>query len=402
MKKTFINIRWAGLRALVGGFALLALLSFVLPQVAQAAVGTSGGATIYNTVKVTYTSGTTTLHTSSNISLTVSTVATYPTLTPSPTSQTVSAGNGAQVINYTYTVLSGSNGPDTYTASGLTNAPANISAATSDSITTSSVHLWAGTVIGSSGITSITVPYNTASAGGLVTGAHIQIGNNTYTVGTITTGTAASTDSSDNLVPETGDTIALTKIAGGDTSIALGAQAGEYKAASLAITFTTGTPTTPGTSGTYTSTFTVTTTSVVPSQASGTGGTSVVTTVLSPTVSIAKSVVSNDPLGNTIVKPGDKLTYTITVTNGSTTGSVSSVTVIDPVPAYTTYVTGSTTLNGILVNDVSSVSQIVSGLLVDDNQSRTSGTVGTGILQAHSGSPATNGVAVIVYQVTVN
>ena len=45
MKKTFINIKGSGLRALIGGFALLALLSFVLPQAAQAAgVGTSGGA----------------------------------------------------------------------------------------------------------------------------------------------------------------------------------------------------------------------------------------------------------------------------------------------------------------------------------------------------------------------
>jgi uncharacterized repeat protein (TIGR01451 family) len=402
MKKTFINIKGSGLRALIGGFALLALLSFVLPQAAQAAgVGTSGGATIYNTVKVTYTAGTGTLFANSTVTLTVSTVATAPTITPSPTSQTVSAGIGTNAITYTYTVLSNSNGPDTYTASGLTDTPSGISAATGESITTSVVHLWAGTVTAATGITSITVPYNTATAGGLTTGATIKINGNTYTVGTITTGTAASTNGSGNLVPEVGDTIALTKIAGADASIAVGSQAGEYKAASLAIAFTTGTPTTPGTSGTYTTTYTIKTTSVVPSQSSSTA-TSVVTTVLSPTVTIVKTVVSNDPLGNTIVKPGDILTYTMTVTNGSTTGSVSSVTVIDPVPAYTTYVAASTTLNGIAVTDNAGASWVVAGLTVDDNPTRTAGSVGTGTLLAHNGTPATAGIAVIVYKVTVN
>lgn len=402
MEKKFSGIRSTAIRTFIAGFMVLALLAFVLPQAAQAGVGTSGGATIYNTVKVTYTAGTGTLFANGSATLTVNTVATYPTLTPSPTSQTVSAGNGADAITYTYTVLSNSNGPDTYTATGLNDAAAGISAATAASITTSVVHLWAGTVIAATGLTSITVPYNTATAGGLVTGATIKINGNTYTVGTITTGTAAHIDGSGNLVAEIPDGVALTKIAGSDVSIAAGSQAGEYKAASLAIAFTTGTPSVPGTSGTYTSTFTVTTTSVVPSVATGTGGTSVVTTVLSPTVTIVKTVSSNDALGVTIVKPGDTLTYTMTVTNGSTTGSVSNVTVIDPVPAYTTYVAASTTLNGIAVTDNAGASWLVAGLTVDDVVARGAGTVGSGVLQAHSGTPATAGIAVIVYQVKVN
>jgi hypothetical protein len=69
--------------------------------------------------------------------------------------------------------------------------------------------------------------------------------------------------------------------------------------------------------------------------------------------------------------------------------------VTDPVPTYTTYQAGTTKLNGILVNDVAGVSQLVSGLLVDDNASRTSGTQGTGILPA--GKSAT-----ITFQVKVN
>ena len=96
MKKTFINIRGAGLRALVGSFALLALLSFVLPQAAQAR--TSGGATIYNTVKVTYTSGTTTVSTSANVSVTVDTVCAVVTIT-NPTNQTTVAGG---TVTYDY------------------------------------------------------------------------------------------------------------------------------------------------------------------------------------------------------------------------------------------------------------------------------------------------------------
>ena len=111
---------------------------------------------------------------------------------------------------------------------------------------------------------------------------------------------------------------------------------------------------------------------------------------------------SNDALGVTIVKPGDTLTYTMTVTNGSTTGSVSNVTVIDPVPDYTTYVAASTTLNGIAVTDNAGASWLVAGLTVDDVVARGAGTVGSGVLQAHSGTPATAGIAVIVYQVKVN
>jgi uncharacterized repeat protein (TIGR01451 family) len=98
------------------------------------------------------------------------------------------------------------------------------------------------------------------------------------------------------------------------------------------------------------------------------------------------------PVGN--VSSGGTLTYTITVTNTHATASVSSVTVIDPVPQYTNYVTSSTRLNGITVFGDGATSPLVAGLLVDSNGSRAPGVVATGILPAL-------GVATITFQVTV-
>lgn len=129
---------------------------------------------------------------------------------------------------------------------------------------------------------------------------------------------------------------------------------------------------TEGTEGNVTNTAYATMTVVIPS----------------PVLTVVKSA-SPSPS----VNPGQTVTYTILVTNTGA-GNAINATVTDPVPAYTTYQAGTTRLNGILVNDVVGVSQLVSGLLVDDNASRTSGTVGTGILPA--GRSAT-----ITFQVTV-
>jgi hypothetical protein len=69
-------------------------------------------------------------------------------------------------------------------------------------------------------------------------------------------------------------------------------------------------------------------------------------------------------------------------------------------PAYTTYVAGSTLLNAVLVNDVSGVSQVVSGLLVDDVAGRASGSVGTGVLPPYTTGPA--GEAIVIFKVQID
>ena len=381
MKKRFIDIRSTALRALVGSFALLALLAFVLPQAAQAA--TSGGAKIYNSVKVTYMSGTTPLFASANVSVTVNTVAALPTVT-NPTGITTVAG---ALVTYNFRVKSNSNGSDTYTTSALVDAATGISAATGPSVT-ASVTLWGGIALGS-GAGTITIPNGTQT--GLTAGTStVQIGANTYTVTTITAGTAASTDGSGNLVAEVATTLALTPISGPAItagSVTAGTQVGEFKTNALVVTFTTGTPTVVGTDGTYATHFTITT-GALPVALNMTTAPDVITTVSSPAVTITK--IADKANAST----GDTITYTITVTNTHASASVNNVTVIDPLPQYTNYVANSTRLNAITVAGDGATSPLVAGLLVDSNGARVPGAVATGILPAA-------GVATIIFKVTV-
>jgi uncharacterized repeat protein (TIGR01451 family) len=382
MKTRFISIRLAVLRALVGSFALLAFLAFALPPAAQAA--TSGGATIYNTVKVTYLSGSTALFATANVSVTVNTVAALPTVT-NPVNQTVLAG---ALVTYNYKLKSNSNGPDTYTTSALVDTPTGVSAVTGPSVT-ASVTLWGGIALGS-GAGTITVPFG--STAGLTAGTStVQIGvTNTYTVTTITPGTAAHTDGSGSLVAEVSTTLTLTPIGASPAitagSVTAGTQVGEFKTNALTVTFTTGTPTVVGTDGTYATHYTITT-GALPVALNYTT-IDVTTTVSSPRVTITKT--ANTPTAST----GGTITYTITATNNHATAQVINVIVIDPVPQYTNYVTSSTRLNGITVFGDGATSPLVAGLLVDSNGSRAPGVVATGILPAL-------GVATITFQVTV-
>jgi uncharacterized repeat protein (TIGR01451 family) len=385
--KTALNNFVTHRLVLAGALVLAALIGLSFSGTALAA-GTSGGATIYNTVKVTYQSGTNTLFATANVTVTVNTVAAAPTVT-NPSGQTVVAG---AVPSYAYEVKSNSNGYDTYTTSALANAPTNVAAATGGSVT-ASVNLWGGIALGS-GAGTITVPFG-STTGLIANTSTVEIGANKYTVTAITAGSAASTDGSGNLVPETPATLTLTPIVPAPAitagSVPAGTQVGEYKTVALTASFTAGAPSTPGTDGSYSTTFTITTTatngsgSVVPFTT-----TAVVTTVSSPKLTITKTA------DKASAKPGDTITYTITVTNNHPTASATSVTVIDPVPAYTTYVANSTLLNSIPVAGDGATSPLAgSGLLVDDNGARTSGTAATGIL------PATK-TATITFQVTVN
>jgi uncharacterized repeat protein (TIGR01451 family) len=381
--KTSRNSRSStAIKTVFGSLALLAFLAFAQPQAAQAA-GTSGGATIYNTVKVTYLSGITSLYATANVSVTVNTVAALPTVT-NPANQTTVAG---ALITYNYTIRSNSNGVDSYATSALVNTPTNINGPTGPSVTPS-IQLWGGIALGS-GTGTITVPNGTTGA--LIAGSStVQIGASTYTVTTITPGTAASTDGSGNLVAEVSTTLTLTLISGSAItpgSVAPGTQVGEFKN-TLTVLFTTGTPTTVGTDGTYATHFTI---ASVLTPAVNLSTTDVTTTVASPAVTITKTA---SPAGS--VNPGGTISYTITVTNTHSSASVSSVKVIDPVPAYTTYVANTTRLNGITVAGDSGTSPLLTpGLAVDSNGARAPLAPATGILPA-------GGVAVITFQVTVN
>lgn len=381
--KTRLTNYLTSLRVIAAAMSLAALIGFGLPGKASAA--TSGGATIYNTVKVTYSSGTgPTLFASANTSVTVNTVPAVPTVT-NPAGVTVIAGGTA---TYNYVVKSNSNGLDTYTTSALTNAPTGVAAATAPSVT-ANVSLWGGIALGS-GAGIITVPFGSTT--GLVAGTStVQIGANHYTVTTITAGSAASTDGSGNLVAEVPTTLTLTPIGAAPAitgvSVPAGTQVGEFKNAALTAALTAGSPTTAGTDGTYSTTYTISTTATPVVNFTTVA---VATTVSAPALTIAKTASTAN------AKPGDTITYTITVTNTHVSASASNVTVIDPVPVYTTYVANSTRLNGITVSGDGAASPLLTpGLLVDSNSGRGAGAVASGTLPA-------GGVATITFQVTVN
>jgi len=98
--------------------------------------------------------------------------------------------------------------------------------------------------------------------------------------------------------------------------------------------------------------------------------------------------------GSAVVMAGDTLAYTITVKNiGSE--NATGVTLRDLIPANTTYVAGSTTLNGAAVADASGVSSLQNGMTINSPANPTAGA-----MPATAGT-ATN-VATITFRVQVS
>ncbi|GAB3099385.1 SdrD B-like domain-containing protein [Pseudomaricurvus hydrocarbonicus] len=115
------------------------------------------------------------------------------------------------------------------------------------------------------------------------------------------------------------------------------------------------------------------------------------TTVISaPQMTVEKT--SADLTGDTaILQPGDRLRYTITVTN-SGNENATDVTLKDLVPVFTTYVPGSTTLNGMAVSDVAAgQSPLQDGLSI-----QAAGTATVGVMKA-DGTTAT-----VTFDVSIN
>jgi uncharacterized repeat protein (TIGR01451 family) len=101
-------------------------------------------------------------------------------------------------------------------------------------------------------------------------------------------------------------------------------------------------------------------------------------------------------LGNTnVLLAGDRLRYTITVKNISNAGAA-NVVLQDAVPANTTYVAGSTTLNGTAIADVTGMSPLVNGMLINSPADPTPGS-----MPADASNSQAN-VATITFNVAVN
>src|SRR5262249_10342912 len=119
-----------------------------------------------------------------------------------------------------------------------------------------------------------------------------------------------------------------------------------------------------------------------------------VTIVSAPTFRVQK--ISTDLTGDpNVLLAGDTLRYTITVKNIGNADAV-NVALRDAVPANTTYVAGSTTLNGTAVADVAGVSPLVNGMPINSPADPTPGS-----MPADASSSQAN-VATIIFNVVVN
>ncbi|PYR14561.1 MAG: hypothetical protein DMF94_34110, partial [Acidobacteria bacterium] len=96
-----------------------------------------------------------------------------------------------------------------------------------------------------------------------------------------------------------------------------------------------------------------------------------------------------------VLLAGDTLRYTITVKNIGN-ADAANMTLRDAVPANTTYVAGSTTLNGAAVADVAGVSPLVNGMPINSPANPTPGS-----MPADASSNPAN-VATITFDVVVN
>ena len=106
--------------------------------------------------------------------------------------------------------------------------------------------------------------------------------------------------------------------------------------------------------------------------------------------------VSQDMTGNPLVLlAGDILRYTITVKNIGNE-SAGNVLIHDMIPANTTYVPGTTQLNGVVVSDIAGVSAIQSGMLLNAPENTTPGA-----MRADASATVSN-VATITFNVQVN
>jgi large repetitive protein len=107
------------------------------------------------------------------------------------------------------------------------------------------------------------------------------------------------------------------------------------------------------------------------------------------TIEKISSYVTGDP---NVLLAGETLRYTITVTNLGT-DNATGVELVDNVPANTTYVAGSTTLNGVAVPDgANGTSPLIDGILINAPQDTT-----PGVLDAR----VPDGVATLVFDVVV-
>lgn len=113
--------------------------------------------------------------------------------------------------------------------------------------------------------------------------------------------------------------------------------------------------------------------------------------VSSVTYGFVKTQSVKDPSGGTQAVSGAIITYTLTVTpNGTATGN--NLVITDPIPASTSYVSGSLTLNGTALGDSAT-----------DGDQGDYNVTNTGAITVNLGNlPGSGAVQVVTFKVTIN
>jgi len=338
-----------------------ALAAFMLPTAAMAVI-TAGGATIHNAATLTFAGGTVT----ASVDVSAVTIAAAPTITVDSTANNV---NSAQSFTYTYTVKNNASGADTlsFTAASANNGVTGAATLNVNGTGGISSSLTLAGSITSQASTAGVIYIPAGSEAQLAVGDTVSLGGNLYTVGGITAGTIAST-TGNTTTAETATAVALTIIGASPAitagSIAAGTQMGEVQTFTTVVTATSASV--PGVNGTHTVDLTGSTTATktvvnggaaVTYATSAVSGNQTITTVLSPNVSLVKEVrnvtqgVATFATANVNAQAGDILEYRLTATEATGATNATANVLKDEVPAFTTYVAGSTTLNGVAVVD---------------------------------------------------
>jgi len=341
--------------------ATLAIIGFVVSTVflqGTAFATTAANAVITNTATVNYEDSTGTAQTAiqASVNVTVNLVTAHPTLS-SPANNSVFTGNA---LDFSYTITSNANGPDAYSLTVSDNLPqtgitsyTHVYRDAGDTTDITSVDLGASSVAAAAlaGATAITVPNDGSGAGGNtpVNGIEandiVVINGATYTVAStidnangtstinLTTGLSGAVSVGDLIAEQKTFISRVTPVATEDGS-------------TFDLTTTADDGVTAGAAPTHTVTVTVnvapdlTVTKFVRNISNGTNGGGTCITV--DTGLGGGNVQYCD--GTATGEPGDILEYVIEIANSATGGQAQNVVISDPVPAFTTLVTGAGTI----------------------------------------------------------
>jgi len=345
-----------------GLMAISASLLLISASGTAHAIVTAGGATVHNAATLTFTGGSVT----ASVDVKVNTIAAAPTITVDLVAQSV---NGGGIATYVYTITNNANGTDTLSFAaasgdaGVAGAPTlNVNGT---GLNNTSLTL-GGSIASTANTVANTIVIPAGSQLGFVATDVVNIGGNLYTVTGVTTGTIANTPGATTNA-EIPAVVTVTPV-GASPVIAIGAATagthiGEVQTFNTVVTAST--PSVVGVNGTHTVNLTGNTTAVT----QGLGGAAVtyitsagsgnetITTVLSSNVGLIKDVrnvtqgVAAFATAAVTAQSGDTLEYRLTATELSGGANALLSVLKDEVPPFTTYVAGSTTLNGVAVVD---------------------------------------------------